>query len=145
MTTVSETADVLHNQKTSFNSSTKQCRIQWFAGAMEDLNKALELSKRRGKTACLAFTQRGCILRKLGKDDDARADFEAAAQLGSPFAKIQVDIYASFTYFSTLVILMPSCVSQAVQLNPYAALCNKMLHDVIEKLHNPRNDTSSEN
>jgi hypothetical protein len=57
---------------------------------MDDLNMALKLSKGKGNTACQAFTQRGCILRKLGKDDEARADFEAAARLGSPFAKIQV-------------------------------------------------------
>jgi len=49
--------------------------------------------------------------RKEGHDDLARLDFEVAAKLGSHFAKMQL-----------------------VELNPYAALCNQMLHDVMGKL-----------
>jgi hypothetical protein len=49
--------------------------------------------------------------KKEGHDDLARVDFEAAAKLGSHFAKMQL-----------------------VELNPYAALCNQMLHDVMGRL-----------
>lgn len=58
--------------------------------------------------------QRGLLRRLAGQDDDAREDFEKAAELGSEFAR-----------------------QQAVALNPYAALCNKMLSEVIGKLRNP--------
>lgn len=50
----------------------------------------------------------------MHQDAEARADFEKAAALGSEFAR-----------------------QQAVILNPYAALCNKMLTEVINKLRNP--------
>jgi hypothetical protein len=49
--------------------------------------------------------------RRKGQDDLARVDFEAAARLGSQFAKMQL-----------------------IELNPYAALCNQMLLDVMGKL-----------
>lgn len=79
--------------------------------ALADLNKAIELSEGRGRAACQAFVQRAMIERLRGNDDLARADFEKAATLGSQFAKTQI-----------------------VMMNPYAAMCNKMLHDVIGKL-----------
>lgn len=44
-------------------------------------------------------------------------DFEAAAKLGSEFAKAQL-----------------------VQMNPYAALCNRMLRDVMGKLERGESD-----
>lgn len=37
------------------------------AGALEDLNKAIELSRSQGKSACQAHTQRGLIQRLQGK------------------------------------------------------------------------------
>lgn len=58
--------------------------------------------------------QRGLLRRVACQDAEARADFEKAAALGSEFAR-----------------------QQAVALNPYAALCNKMLSEVINKLRNP--------
>lgn len=73
------------------------------------------LSKGTGHTACQAFVQRGLLLRLAHRDDDARADFERAAALGSRFAR-----------------------QQAVILNPYSALCNRMLSEVISKLRNPQ-------
>ncbi|CAG0917943.1 unnamed protein product [Notodromas monacha] len=85
--------------------------------ALRDLNKAIELSRGEGRSGCQALTQRGCIMRKLGRDEDARSDFEAAACLGNPFAKTQM-----------------------VQLNPYAALCNKMLSEAMFKLRDPFDD-----
>ncbi|RXG67162.1 Tetratricopeptide repeat protein 36, partial [Armadillidium vulgare] len=79
--------------------------------ALEDLNSAISLSNGKGKSACQAFTQRAMIYRLKERDDQAKEDFQKAAELGSEFAKAQL-----------------------VQMNPYAALCNKMLHDVFTKI-----------
>lgn len=79
--------------------------------AMVDLNNAINLSQGKCKAARQALCQRGMIHRRQGRDCEAKLDFEAAAKLGSEFAK-----------------------SQIVEMNPYAALCNKMLHDVFSKL-----------
>ncbi len=86
----------------------------YIAGAVEDLEHAISLSGGIGRSACQALVQRGLLLRLSGRDEEARADFEKAAALGSEFARQQVVI-----------------------LNPYAALCNRMLSEVINKLRNP--------
>lgn len=80
-------------------------------GAMEDLNKAIDLCGSRGKVAEQAYVQRAMIRRLKGDDDGAFQDFRIAAALGSAFAK-----------------------AEAVRLNPYAAMCNQMLREVIGKL-----------
>ncbi|PIO62220.1 tetratricopeptide repeat protein [Teladorsagia circumcincta] len=79
--------------------------------ALADLNQAISLSNGVGRSACQAFVQRAMIHRLHGDDDSARADFQKAAELGSSFAKMQV-----------------------VALNPYAAMCNKMLSEVFSNL-----------
>ncbi|KAL0883414.1 hypothetical protein ABMA27_016799 [Loxostege sticticalis] len=77
--------------------------------AMADLDRALQLTEgSRSRARALCLCQRGVLLRKRGADDAARRDFAAAAELGSGFAKKQI-----------------------VELNPYAALCNKMLSQVM--------------
>nr|XP_021188529.2 tetratricopeptide repeat protein 36 homolog [Helicoverpa armigera] len=77
--------------------------------AMSDLDRALELTAgKQSRARALALCQRGVLLRKRGNDDDARVVFTEAAKLGSSFAKKQV-----------------------VELNPYAALCNQMLSQVM--------------
>lgn len=59
--------------------------------ALNDLNRALELAnEQQPRTKCHAHCQRGILFRKLENLDAARADFEAAAQLGSKFAREQV-------------------------------------------------------
>ena len=75
------------------------------------MNHAIELSNGRSKAACQAYTQRGLIRRLEGNNEDALEDFKKAACLGSTFAR-----------------------SQVVQMNPYAAMCNQMLSDVIGRL-----------
>lgn len=85
--------------------------LSFYSGALEDLNMAIMLSNGQGKPACQAFTQRGMIYRLEGQDDQALNDFKRAAALGGEFAR-----------------------SQVVLMNPYAAMCNKMLSDVISKL-----------
>ncbi|XP_059058426.1 tetratricopeptide repeat protein 36 homolog [Achroia grisella] len=77
--------------------------------AMADLDKALQLTEgSKGRARALALCQRGVLLKKLGQGDLARAAFTEAAKLGSGFAKKQV-----------------------VEMNPYAALCNQMLTQVM--------------
>ena len=80
-------------------------------GAINDLNEAITLSHGKGRAASQAYCQRGLINLLNHRELEAKQDFESAARLGSRFAK-----------------------SQLVQMNPYAAMCNKMLRDVIGKL-----------
>ncbi|XP_046746627.1 tetratricopeptide repeat protein 36 [Diprion similis] len=82
--------------------------------AMKDLNLAVELSNGQGRAGIRALCQRGILLRKNNKLDEARRDFSEAAKSGSKFAK-----------------------SQLVELNPYAAMCNQMLREITTKLSNP--------
>lgn len=79
--------------------------------ALEDLNKAIQLGEDRGAATAQAYTQRALIHRLNGNEDKALEDFTKAAELGSAFAK-----------------------SMVVQLNLYAAMCNRMLADAINKL-----------
>ncbi|KAK0393089.1 hypothetical protein QR680_000050 [Steinernema hermaphroditum] len=79
--------------------------------ALDDLDKAIELSAGNGKSACQSYVQRAMVKRLQGKNDEARDDFEKASELGSSFAKMQL-----------------------VAMNPYAAMCNKMLSEVMGKL-----------
>ncbi|CAH2096486.1 unnamed protein product [Euphydryas editha] len=76
---------------------------------MKDLDHVLKLTDgKKTRARALALCQRGVLLRKRGDDDSARTAFAEAAKLGSGFAKKQV-----------------------VELNPYAALCNQMLSQVM--------------
>lgn len=60
---------------------------------MNDLNRALSLAKEvEARTKCHAHCQRGILYRKLDNLDAARSDFEAAAKLGSKFAREQVSL-----------------------------------------------------
>lgn len=83
-------------------------------GALRDLDMAIRLSRGRGRAACQSFVQRGLIHRLQGRQEDARRDWEQAARLGSPFARRQL-----------------------VLLNPYSALCNQMLGQMLGRLRNP--------
>uniref|UniRef100_A0A8B9TP77 Tetratricopeptide repeat protein 36 n=1 Tax=Anas platyrhynchos TaxID=8839 RepID=A0A8B9TP77_ANAPL len=60
---------------------------------------------------------RGCgraACQSFARDEDARRDFQRAARLGSAFAR-----------------------QQLVLLNPYSALCNQMLCEMLGRLRNP--------
>ena len=98
------------------NRSTR--KIQCFLGnnesAMNDLNKAIELSNGKGFAASQAYMQRG-LLNKMNSDtENAIEDLRKASKLGNVFAK-----------------------QLLVDMNPYAALCNKMLSEVFAKEFNP--------
>ena len=60
--------------------------------ALQDLDNAVTLSGGRGLAAEQAFAQRGLIHRLRGNDEQAKADFQAAAKLGSKFAHKQVSM-----------------------------------------------------
>ncbi|XP_028722247.1 tetratricopeptide repeat protein 36 [Peromyscus leucopus] len=108
---------LLPERASAYNNRAQARRLQGdVAGALEDLERAVTLSRGRGRAACQSFVQRGLLARLQGRDDDARRDFEQAAQLGSPFARRQL-----------------------VLLNPYAALCNRMLADMMGQLRAPTN------
>ena len=53
------------------------------ASALNDLETALSKSQGRGKAARQAFVQRGLINRRNGNDQQAKSDFQKAADLGT--------------------------------------------------------------
>ncbi|XP_008307199.1 tetratricopeptide repeat protein 36 [Cynoglossus semilaevis] len=111
----SQAIQILPQRASAYNNRGQVLRLLGnTAGALQDLDQAISLSDGTGRTACQALVQRGLLRRLTCQNDAARADFERAAALGSEFAR-----------------------QQAVVLNPYAALCNKMLAEVINKLRNP--------
>ncbi|KAK2710030.1 tetratricopeptide repeat protein 36 homolog [Artemia franciscana] len=111
-------AKVSPNRASIYNNRAQVKRLlNDTKGALEDLNIAIELSGKHGNVYERALCQRGMIYRFEGKKDDALEDFKEAAQLGNSFAKTMV-----------------------AQMNPYAAMCNKMLHDMFTKLKNGETD-----
>ena len=89
--------------------------LSYFSGdnesALEDLEKAISLSGGQGFVASQAFVQRA-LLYMLNKDTDkASEDFKSAANLGNIFAK-----------------------KQLTAMNPYAAMCNRMLSEVFSRV-----------
>ncbi|CAL1543799.1 unnamed protein product [Lymnaea stagnalis] len=107
-----EAVSTAPNWPSSYNNRAQALRMKGdIEGAKSDLNKALELSQGKGPAACQAFTQRGLIRKREGDEEGARKDFQRASELGNGFAK---QILAS--------------------MNPYAALCNQMLGEVMTKL-----------
>lgn len=89
-------------------------------GALRDLDTAIRLARGCGRAACQSFVQRGLIRRLQARDEEARRDFQRAARLGSAFAR-----------------------QQLVLLNPYSALCNQMLCEMLGRLRNPNSAGSN--
>ncbi|CAG2187158.1 Tetratricopeptide repeat protein 36 homolog,Tetratricopeptide repeat protein 36 [Mytilus edulis] len=134
----SKAINVLPRRASGYNNRAQALRLKGdVEGAIDDLNKAIDLSNGRGQVACQAYTQRGLIYKleaidlsnghgqvacqaftqrgliyKLeGMDEESLEDFKHAASLGGQFAKQQV-----------------------VAMNPYAAMCNQMLSEVFHKI-----------
>lgn len=94
------------------------CRPILDSEAYDDLEKAILLSNSVGKTASLAFVQRG-LLRKLdGDDESSLEDFKKAAALGNDFAKQQVGVkllhsakpkYHTLTFIVKVVLVVSMC------------------------------------
>ncbi|XP_041030209.1 tetratricopeptide repeat protein 36 [Carcharodon carcharias] len=111
----SQAIAIIPERASGYNNRAQTLRLKGdTTGAMSDLNKAVELSKGRGWTASLALVQRGLLYRLYGQDQEALQDFRQAADLGNGFAKSQVTL-----------------------MNPYAALCNRMLAKMVANLRNP--------
>lgn len=80
-----------------------------------DLDTAIELTQGKGNVGTNALCQRALIKHLNGQSEDALYDLQLAAEQGHPLAK-----------------------SFLVQLNPYAALCNQMLSQMIAELTQPK-------
>ncbi|XP_033763281.1 tetratricopeptide repeat protein 36-like [Pecten maximus] len=103
---------VCPDRGSGYNNRAQALRLKGdVQGALQDLNKAIELCDAKGSAACQAFTQRGLVFKLEGDDEKALEDFKRAAALGGQFARQQV-----------------------VAMNPYAALCNQMLSEVFRKV-----------
>ncbi|XP_061916288.1 tetratricopeptide repeat protein 36 [Entelurus aequoreus] len=112
----SQAIQVLPQRPSAYNNRAQTLRLLGnTAGALEDLERAMSLSTGAGVTSRQALVQRGLVHRLRGQEDLALADFQKAAALGSDFARRQV-----------------------VRMNPYAALCNSMLTQVVQSLRNPQ-------
>lgn len=81
--------------------------------ALEDLNRAINLcdQNRNRKVLGQSLCQRALIHRLRGEDQQSYQDFTKASQLGNMFARRQL-----------------------VALNPYAALCNQMLGQMLNNV-----------
>ncbi|NXY86050.1 TTC36 protein, partial [Alcedo cyanopectus] len=111
----SESIRLLPERASGYNNRAQALRLRGdVAGALRDLDAAIRLSRGRGRAACQSFVQRGLIHRLRACEEEARQDFERAARLGSAFARRQL-----------------------VLLNPYSALCNQMLCEMLGRLRNP--------
>ncbi|XP_065273519.1 tetratricopeptide repeat protein 36 [Emys orbicularis] len=111
----SQAIRLLPERASCYNNRAQALRLKGdVAGALQDLDTALHLSRGTGRAACQCFVQRGLIKVLQGHEDDARQDFEQGARLGSAFARHQL-----------------------VLMNPYSALCNQMLLEMMRKLQNP--------
>uniref|UniRef100_G3MT76 Uncharacterized protein n=1 Tax=Amblyomma maculatum TaxID=34609 RepID=G3MT76_AMBMU len=115
----SEVIRLAPNRASGYNNRAQALRMKGqVERALEDLNNAINLGHSSKHAASQAFCQRGLIYRLKGQDREAEADFKEAAKLGSQFAK-----------------------NQLVQMNPYAALCNRMLGQMFAKLRQGEDDT----
>ncbi|XP_069643959.1 tetratricopeptide repeat protein 36 [Haliaeetus albicilla] len=111
----SEAIRLLPERASGYNNRAQALRLRGdVAGALRDLDVAIRLSRGCGHAACQSFVQRGLIHQLQARQEDARRDFERAARLGSAFARRQL-----------------------VLLNPYSALCNQMLCEMLGRLRNP--------
>eukprot|EP00062_Callorhinchus_milii_P011318 gi/632957140/ref/XP_007894311.1/ PREDICTED: tetratricopeptide repeat protein 36 [Callorhinchus milii] len=110
---------ILPERASGYNNRAQVLRLKGdTAGALKDLDKAVELSGERGLSAAQALVQRALLHRLAGREPEAESDFRRAAELGSTFARHQVTL-----------------------LNPFAALCNHMLHKMMSQLRQPEPDS----
>lgn len=101
--------EVLPDRASGYNNRAQAKRmLHDVDGAFTDLNTAIELARENSKVRALAFTQRGSIYKLRGQTEEANSDFQIAADLGNPVAK-----------------------QETILSNPYAALCNQMLCQVM--------------
>jgi tetratricopeptide (TPR) repeat protein len=104
--------DAMPNRASGYNNRAQALRLSGKNDeALEDLDRAVQLSNGKGKAGVNALCQRALLLLLKGKDEEANCDLQAAAKEGHDFAK-----------------------SMLVRMNPYSALCNQMLIQMMQKL-----------
>ncbi|CAG9835951.1 unnamed protein product [Diabrotica balteata] len=110
---INDAIEIASNRPSLYNNRAQILQyLRNFEDAFEDVTKAIQLcSDKHKKTLSLAYCQRGILHKIFEKIDLAREDFETSAKMGNKFAR-----------------------KQLVELNPYAALCNQMLRQVMDKL-----------
>lgn len=108
----------LYDKRASlYNNRAQAYRIlSDITSAKSDLDEAIFLSNGKGRAARQAYTQRALLYKLQGEDDRALDDFKKSACLGSDYAKFQV-----------------------VAMNPYAAMCNAVMTEYIEKIRSEQN------
>jgi tetratricopeptide (TPR) repeat protein len=115
---LTEAIDICPRYASAYNNRAQTLQLKGDVdGALTDLDRAIELSNGQGEAAKQAFTQRGIICKMRGEEEKAACDFQKASNLGSLFARRQL-----------------------VRMNPYAAMCNKMLSEAIGKLYREEKD-----
>lgn len=113
VTLFDEAIQLIPDRASGYNNRAQALRLMGQnERAMEDLNKAVSLKDSRSAGRVNALCQRALLHRLNGDESGAMADLQSAASCGSAFAKRAL-----------------------VNMNPYSALCNQMLHQMLEKLN----------
>ena len=107
-----EAIKLLPNRASGYNNRAQALRLMGRnEEAMDDLNKAIDLSGGKGRAGVNALCQRALLFLLKGCEEEGNRDLQAAAEEGHDFAK-----------------------SMLVRINPYSALCNQMLTEMMRKL-----------
>ena len=107
-----EAIKLMPNRASGYNNRAQALRLMGRnEEAMDDLNKAIDLSDGKGRAGVNARCQRALLFLLKGCEEEGNRDLQAAAEEGHDFAK-----------------------SMLVRINPYSALCNQMLTEMMRKL-----------
>lgn len=105
--------DLLPERASGYNNRAQALRLMGEnERAMDDLNKAISLKETHCSGRVNALCQRALLYRLNGLEEEAMADLQAAASAGNSFARRAL-----------------------IDMNPYSALCNQMLHQMLQKLN----------
>lgn len=106
--------DLIPERASGYNNRAQALRLLGQnEGAMQDLDRAINLKETGGSSGRVnALCQRALLHRVNGDEAKSLADLEEAASAGHEFARRAL-----------------------VHLNPYSALCNQMLHQMLQKLN----------
>ncbi|KAL3074732.1 hypothetical protein niasHS_014177 [Heterodera schachtii] len=108
-----EAIGICPQNPSNYNNRAQLFRLMFkIPEALTDLGKALALCEGKGRVAAQSNVQKALIHQFHGDTALAKVEFEQAAKLGSKFAQ-----------------------KQAIAMNPYAAMCNKMLGEIMTKFH----------
>ena len=123
---IDQAIEVLPNNPAGYNDKGQILRIlRRDPEALESLDMAIKLSNGLGTVAAQAYTQRALMRKYAEKNEEALADFQAAANLGTSSRAKSKAKFCLGSMFAR---------QQAVKLNPYAALCNSMLKRMMNEI-----------